>query len=445
MFQRIISGIMVPVIIISGFTGILLAQQEGKIITIHPAIGKTITPEIREQYDLFPEINGFEFAIFRQMPDSTYSLQIVYHEGGRRFQITRRLSREDFVRQFVIPIRQRMRMKTTYPTKTVVRLSTQTQGQHTCRLVGVRNDSLVYRSDTPELRTLALSDVTGLWLVRHSSWKKPLLITLGASASGAIIGFAQGDDPPGWFSMSAEEKATFLGVGFLATGLIATAFVNTIKSVDIEVPWEGKSIGERKEYLGQILSGTYHVTHQAAIHASGLMIYLPDNGVLPGWAGEFRVYLKPRVSIDFCYGQSGWSSPETKVEIRQDDQYAHDEWHVTQKSQFKFGGLQTTVRFKPYHSLQPIASWGIMLTQYKHKITETRFYTAFNYPQPGDTLQEKSTSHSDEPEGGWSLIGNLGFRYQFFPYLQAEVMVSTLISNRVYPMIRVGIQLISVK
>ena len=36
-------------------------------------------------------------------------------------------------------------------------------------------------------------------------------LLIGAG-SGAVIGFASGDDPPGFFSFTAEEKATVLGV-----------------------------------------------------------------------------------------------------------------------------------------------------------------------------------------------------------------------------------------
>ncbi|UCF65816.1 MAG: hypothetical protein JSW33_08290 [bacterium] len=38
---------------------------------------------------------------------------------------------------------------------------------------------------------------------------------------GAVVGYAEGDDPPGWFSMTAGEKAAALGLGFGIIGGVA--------------------------------------------------------------------------------------------------------------------------------------------------------------------------------------------------------------------------------
>jgi hypothetical protein len=40
-------------------------------------------------------------------------------------------------------------------------------------------------------------------------------------ASGAVLGFASGDDPPGMFSFTAEEKAALMGGLFGVTGAVA--------------------------------------------------------------------------------------------------------------------------------------------------------------------------------------------------------------------------------
>ena len=63
-----------------------------------------------------------------------------------------------------------------------------------------------------------------------------LIGMLGCAATGAVVGYAQGDDQPGFVSLSAGTKATMLGViGAVAGGAIGALV--------------GASVGHKDRYL----------------------------------------------------------------------------------------------------------------------------------------------------------------------------------------------------
>jgi hypothetical protein len=50
------------------------------------------------------------------------------------------------------------------------------------------------------------------------AWQGLKIGALSGALSGAFMGLASGDDPPGWFSMKASEKALVGGLGFGVLG-----------------------------------------------------------------------------------------------------------------------------------------------------------------------------------------------------------------------------------
>ncbi len=70
---------------------------------------------------------------------------------------------------------------------------------------------------TDELRTVPTAEVVEVRFVKRG---KGALEGLGiglltGALTGAVLGLADGDDPPGWFSMTAEQKA---GLGAIGLG-----------------------------------------------------------------------------------------------------------------------------------------------------------------------------------------------------------------------------------
>jgi hypothetical protein len=72
---------------------------------------------------------------------------------------------------------------------------------------------------------------------------------LGGASLGVVIGLASGDDPPGFMSYTAGDKAAFLGIAFGLIGMILGAAEGASAGADQKIQIEGKSDSEIKEIL----------------------------------------------------------------------------------------------------------------------------------------------------------------------------------------------------
>lgn len=94
------------------------------------------------------------------------------------------------------------------------------------RFIELRSDSLSVTDLTGRPLVLALRDIdslevrTGRRSAGAAFWQGTGIGLVIGGALGAILGLADGDDPPGFFSQTAGEKAAMLGIGF---GLIGAA------------------------------------------------------------------------------------------------------------------------------------------------------------------------------------------------------------------------------
>ncbi len=59
-----------------------LSQEKNELYIISEKVGEEIDPIEREKYELFPDISGFQSAIFFVLPDSTYIIQINYIDAS---------------------------------------------------------------------------------------------------------------------------------------------------------------------------------------------------------------------------------------------------------------------------------------------------------------------------------------------------------------------------
>ncbi|MDH3268590.1 MAG: hypothetical protein OEM46_07015 [Ignavibacteria bacterium] len=67
------------ILTITNFLGIkALAQKDITPYVVNPLIGDTLTLEERDYYMLFPQIEGFQFAVFYLNPDSTLNADVKY-------------------------------------------------------------------------------------------------------------------------------------------------------------------------------------------------------------------------------------------------------------------------------------------------------------------------------------------------------------------------------
>ena len=116
-------------------------------------------------------------------------------------------------------------------------------------VLSIRSDSLLLLVAPAETLAVARAGVTRLEV--HTGRRNPLrgagIGALIGVASGALIGFVDGDDPPGWFAFPAEAKALIYGVGLGGTGLVIGAVVGALKVSD---RWTSVPLGVAKATPG---------------------------------------------------------------------------------------------------------------------------------------------------------------------------------------------------
>jgi hypothetical protein len=71
--------------------------------------------------------------------------------------------------------------------------------------------------------------------------KGALYGTLIGGGSGALLGFASGDDPPGFMSWTASQKAGLLGISLGVIGLLSGTIGGALSGIDRIIKLEGKN------------------------------------------------------------------------------------------------------------------------------------------------------------------------------------------------------------
>jgi hypothetical protein len=70
-------------IAITNFSGIkILAQEDISPFVVNEIIGDTLSLEERDHYQLFPQVEGFQSAVFYLNADSTLNAEVYYYEDG---------------------------------------------------------------------------------------------------------------------------------------------------------------------------------------------------------------------------------------------------------------------------------------------------------------------------------------------------------------------------
>jgi hypothetical protein len=112
-------------------------------------------------------------------------------------------------------------------------------------LIVVKENSLLLLSESGADVSIDIKDIKMIWIVEKSR-----------ASQGSGIGFFVGGDtetyadlmrsidPPGWFGLSAEEKAAMAGMVLGDVGLIIGAIGGAIEGIEKTVIIEGKSEAE---------------------------------------------------------------------------------------------------------------------------------------------------------------------------------------------------------
>jgi len=289
----------------------------------------------------------------------------------------------------------------------------------------INQDSLVLQlarnSYSNQIKT-HINDISEITLVKKSSLRKMLGISLMLGGVGAMIGFGSGDDPPGWFSWSAGEKATLLGILLGGTPAIIGGTYHALKGVDIEIPLNGKLFKERVRIIKQIRFNKYIYKPKLQISAASNIIKFADLGSVQGFIGKIRINFNPRSGIEILHGESSWGSIES---------YSFDETTRNEKLKKSYQAFNFFIKASNNKKINPLISWGIC----RFSGRSHRKISRENYL--GEI--EKNEYEIDESSIGFNLF--VGFDVPISNRLSFEMKSGTLLDfgNGIHKCLQAGI------
>jgi len=425
-------------------TGMLSAaafpRQKEKVVAVHPTVGQVINRAERDRFGLFPNVPGFQSAVFLMMPDSTYRIQINFIQNGVLNRQIRELSREAFqnyrsaIARKLITEQERRRMPE-------IRLNWRRGTSTHARLVRVTADSLEYVTSNQVHRRVALAELTELALVRHASMKKPFLWSLAAGGVGAFLGFTSGDDEGGWFRFTAEEKALLLGLGLFSNGLLVSSFSQAVRAVDVDVPIANQSVEAKRLLLQNVLEGRYRAPIGFSFSLSGTALEMPKSGMVPGVEARIRTYLKPRAAVDLIFGRTFWTKTGTSQTVLFSNRYTKEEKIGTEEKVWRYARFNITIQRTYHRTVTPVLSWGLLLVR-RHE-TETGYLreTIYNVPDSGQTQVSEYPYEKKNNPTGLSLNFSAGLQIALLKRVQLEAFLGAFTADGLYKLARMGIQI----
>lgn len=123
-------------------------------------------------------------------------------------------------------------------------------------LLTVKSDVIILMDSLNQTGiTQKINEITKITIVKKGSFFKGMGLGLViGGGSGALLGLASGDDKPGWFSMTAGQKAAVGGLGLGIISALTGGIIEAIKGIDETVVLEGRTPGEMSRILKKLNS-----------------------------------------------------------------------------------------------------------------------------------------------------------------------------------------------
>jgi len=122
-------------------------------------------------------------------------------------------------------------------------------------LITVKPNSLLLLNTEGKDVSVDIADIKVIRIVKKFLDKAGLGAGIGlliGGAAGALVGFSEGDDPPGFLMRTAELKALVLGLDVGGLGMIIGAIISAFVVKDKTIQIEGMSDSEIKEILDKL-------------------------------------------------------------------------------------------------------------------------------------------------------------------------------------------------
>ena len=252
------------------------------------------------------------------------------------------------------------------------------QSWQSARLIKIEDSLLFYQPAQligKPLQSDSIGNLVELRLIRHGHLGIVAAVIFGGGALGYLVGLAQGDDPPGWFSFSAEEKGVMLSKGIVFVTALIGGTIELLKEINVDVPLDHLSGNERDARLRSVLDRTYRSAHPLMIGLSGNYVKYGTQNHQMAYQLSVHIPLKPRAWIGINLGSIPW------MDWVQEREY-HDPYvdsYDKKKSSYQYVTLAFRVFLWARGRALPYFKWGMSYGREKYKTYFKSVYTG-QYP-----------------------------------------------------------------
>ncbi len=302
----------------------------GKPVVVSERVGETIDPEERNSFELFLFVKHFKSAVFYRRPDSSYVAVIHTEEAGEKSVLLKEVDQATFlrIREHIDHFGRESVMDNTNQAgplvnntelweKRLVRIKTGNNRKWTGVILHVPPDSIV----SIMIKTSTSQPGGAEWEMTQIPSSSIARITISRERASSL-----------WPSLG---------------GCIVSGSMSALKSVDVDVPWKGKSEHEKMAILSQLRKGTYRSPHVFRVSPWIGVFYPPEASAVAAMGVRLRFYLTPRSGLELAYGRADW--------VQRNYPYT---WHITEAStDYVYGG--TFFSFTREWPANPFAAWGL--------------------------------------------------------------------------------------
>jgi len=321
----------------------LSAQDEGTVIEISEKIGLELDKKENKRYKIFREIPGFRSATFYQKADSIFWVDIEYYQMGGKETKIQDISRED-LNTIIEKIKSGPAKR---ETDLYLRLKSTSNiayegiltkiSPHGFTLVLANHKKPKESELNPIEISIQLDRISELSIPR----KTPIIYEIGYGtlipfAIGSISGFLLGDE--------SAESAMFFGIWSASLGLLIGTSVGTLRSIDIDIPWQDKSFDERQNIISDLYTDTYKPPFIANLTSYIGTISLSRGSVMTNYGLRIRTYFTLKTALELDYSQLEKLTGSN----------SYSKW--TKKNEYYYSGfyLLLTKNYK----VNPFIAWG---------------------------------------------------------------------------------------
>jgi hypothetical protein len=214
------------------------SQQRDSLIQLFPGIGDTTYSFDKEYFELFQNIEGFEYAVFYIRDNNEFVSKVNINIEGvvKDTVFVNRLSVLENVRLKIRKIESENHKKLESPQEVIIFTKNKSQYKGLFEMFSKENLYLISTEKAENRYKVVISEVDSILIPGESKVASSMgWGALTGLVIGGLLGIAGGDDKSGILRFSAEEKALGFGALFGLVGAIIGLIVGLSSSVDEEI------------------------------------------------------------------------------------------------------------------------------------------------------------------------------------------------------------------